>query len=176
MTLAETIKMIEVVASQQPSVNMIVRNDVFRLNAVPDAKYAAFAWLQREHTTSADSSFIDFSFTFFYVDRLKADKSNEVEIQSTGIQTLNNIIRVLDEYDVVAETQYTFQVFNQRFADQCAGVYCNVTLSVPITGFCAEFFADFNIDFNDDYLTDGIGADGMQPYFNYDFGDDFLIV
>ena len=168
--------MIEVVAAKQPSVNMIVRNDVFRLNAVPTAKYAAFAWLQGQHATQVGSSFIDFTFTFFYVDRLKNDKSNEVEIQSTGIQTLNNIIRVLEEYDVVSETSYTFQVFNQRFADQCAGVYCNVTLSVPITGYCAEFFADFNIDFNDDYLTDDVGNGILQPYFNYDFGDDFLIV
>lgn len=154
MTLAETIKMIEVVASKQPSVNMIVRNDVFRLNAKADAKYGVFAWLQREHQTFSDSAFIDFSFTFFFVDRLKDDKSNELEIQSTGIQTLNNIIRVLDEYDVLSDSTYTFQVFNQRFNDLCAGVYCNVTLSVPITGSCAEFFNEFSpLDFNDDFLV-----------------------
>jgi len=151
MTLAQVIKMIEMVALKQPSVNMVVRNDVFRLNAKPDAKYGVFAWLQGQHATQLGSSFIDYTFTFFYVDRLLADKSNEVEIQSTGIQTLNNIIRSLEDYDVVSETTYTFQVFNQRFADICAGVYCNVTLSVPVDDTCPEFFADFNDDFNEDY-------------------------
>ena len=43
MTLKEAIKVIEVVASQQPSVNMIVENDVFRLNAKADARYGVFA-------------------------------------------------------------------------------------------------------------------------------------
>ena len=151
MTLKEVIRMIEMVAGKQPSVNLIVRNDVFRLNEKPDAKYGVFAWLQGQHSSASDSAFINYAFTFFYVDRLKADKSNEIEIQSTGIQTLNNIIRSLDDYDIVTETTYTFQVFNQRFADLCAGVFCNVILSVPITGYCADFFADFSDDFNEDY-------------------------
>ena len=151
MTLKEVIRMIEMVAGKQPSVNLIVRNDVFRLNEKPDAKYGVFAWLQGQHSSASESAFINYAFTFFYVDRLKADKSNEIEIQSTGIQTLNNIIRSLDDYDIVTETTYTFQVFNQRFADLCAGVFCNVILSVPITGYCADFFADFSDDFNEDY-------------------------
>ena len=37
MTLKEAIKVIEEVASRQPSINMIVENDVFRLNAKADA-------------------------------------------------------------------------------------------------------------------------------------------
>ena len=151
MTLAETIKMIEVVASQQPSVNMIVRNDVFRLNAKADAKYGVFAWLQREHSTANESGYFIFSFTFFYVDRLLPDKSNEIEVQSLGIQTLNNIIRALEDKDACTETTYTFQVFNQRFADLCAGAYCNVNLIVPVDGNCAELFADFSDDFNEDF-------------------------
>lgn len=165
MTLKQVIRVLEAVASWQPSVNMIVRNDVFRLNTIANAKYGVFAWLQGQHSTSADSSFIDFQFTLFYVDRLLDDRRNEVEIHSTGVQTLNNIIRALDDYDIVSETEYTFQTFNQRFADLCAGVYCRVTLTVPVTGICPEFFADFNNDFNDDFNADGI-----------EIPNDFLIV
>ena len=151
MTLSETIKLIELTASTQPSINMIVRNDVFRLNEKADAKYGVFAWLQREHSTANEAGYFTFSFTFFYVDRLKADKSNEIEIQSLGIQTLNNIIRALEDKDVCTETAYTFQVFNQRFNDLCAGAYCNVNLIVPVDGNCAELFADFSDDFNEDF-------------------------
>lgn len=162
MTLVEVIKVINFVASRQPSVHLIVENDVFRLNEMADAKYGAFAWTQGQHTTSADSDDINFSFTFFYVDRLKNDRSNELEIQSVGTQTLNNIIRVLDDYGVYCDNSFTFQVFNQRFADECAGVFCNVILSVPMSARCPEFFMDFDAaDFNNDYNT--YGTTGSFP-------------
>lgn len=148
--------MIEWVASKQPSVNYIIENDVFRLNSVADAKYGVFAWVQGQHTTSADSAEIRYSFTFFYVDRLKNDRSNQIEIQSVGTQTLNNIIRALDGYGVYCDNEFTFQVFNERFADECAGVWCNVILSVPVTGVCPEYFMDFDArDFNDDFHSFG---------------------
>lgn len=152
MTLLETIKAMEMVASQQPSVNMIVENDVFRLNEKADARYGVFAFVQGQHSTSVDSSLITYAFTMFYVDRLKNDLSNQIEIQSVGIQTLDNIIRMLDERGITPMTDYSFQVFNQRFLDECAGVFCNVSLSVPAGSLCPEAFGDFNDDFNDDFL------------------------
>lgn len=138
MTLLELINIIEVTASHQPSINMVVENDVFRLNKRADARYGVFAFVQGQHSTSVQSSLIRYTFTFFYVDRLKNDRSNQIEIQSVGIQTLDNIIRSLDEIGVFSEMEYTFQVFNQRFLDECAGVFCNVNLSVPIDFVCPE--------------------------------------
>ena len=150
MTLAQTIKGIEVVAAKQPTIASIVRNDVFRLNALPDAKYGVLAWLQGEHRTSLESDLLQYAFTLFYVDRLTFDKSNEVEIQSVGIETLENILRTLEGYGIVALEHY-FRTFNQRFADECAGVYCTVTFEVPKDTLCDELFADFNNDFNEDF-------------------------
>ena len=152
MTLLETIRTIENVASQQPAVNMIVRNDIFRLNAVPDARYGVFGWLQNSHRASTSDNRITYSFTFFYVDRLTENAGNQMEIQSVGIQTLDNIIRAMDEIGIYTETSYSFQVFNQRFTDECAGVFCNVNLSVPVGSVCSETFEDFNSDFNDDFM------------------------
>ena len=152
MTRLETIRVIEAVATEQPSVKMIVRNDIFRLNKKPDARYGVFAWLQREHSASVDSSLINFAFTFFYADRLKHNRSNEVAIQSVGISTLDNIIRRLDDLGICAEVTYTFTSFNQKFFDECAGVFCNLTLQVPVDLVCPEQYADFNNDFNNDFL------------------------
>ena len=152
MTLKEAIKVIEVVASQQPSVNMIVENDVFRLNAKADARYGVFAWLQGQHSTSIDSNTLSLQFTFFYVDRLTGDKSNQLEIQSVGIQTLDNILRKLDDLGMWVSNNYTFQTFNQRFLDECAGVFTNVTIDIPISSVCSESFADFGQDFNKDFM------------------------
>lgn len=151
MTLKEAIKVIELVASQQPSVNMIVENDVFRLNAKPDARYGVFAWLQGQHSASVDSNTLSLQFTFFFVDRLTGDRGNQIEVQSVGIQTLDNILRRLDDLGMWV-SRYTFQTFNQRFVDECAGVFTNVTIDIPISSVCPESLADFGKDFNEDFL------------------------
>lgn len=143
MTLQEVIKTFEVVASQQPSVNMIVQNDIFRLNSKSDARYGVFGWTQGQHSTSAESSMFTYSFTFFYVDRLKHDVSNQIEVQSVGIQTLDNILRKLDDLGIYISSTYNFQTFNQRFVDECAGVFCNVSLQVPVSSMCSEDFHEF---------------------------------
>ena len=156
MNLLQVIRAIERTAAQQPAVGPIVRNDIFRLNASPAVKYGAFAWLQGEHRTNADSSLITYSFTFFYVDRLTTDKQNEIEIQSVGIETLVNILRQLEDLGVYAG-EYSFRTFNERFSDDCAGVFCQVTLESPMDNLCPagyEFLVndgDYNLDFNEDY-------------------------
>lgn len=156
MTLTDTIRMIEVAAGAQPPVKSIVRNDIFRLNALPDAKYGVFGWTQGNHTGDLDSSFYTYRFTFFYIDRLTADKGNEVEIQSVGIQVLDNILRLLGENNAVPTGEWQFTTFNQRFVDECAGVFCTVGLEVPVNGLCSDTFFDFNDDFNDDFSARGI--------------------
>ncbi len=152
MTLSELIRTMEAVASHQPSIKMVVENDIFRLNAKADARYGVFAFVQQQHTTSSESNVVTYAFTLFYVDRLKNDRSNQIEIQSVGIQTLDNIIRTLDDMGIYSEQSYSFQVFNQRFVDECAGVFCNVYLSVPVGSLCPEGFGDYDFDYNRDFL------------------------
>ena len=150
MTLLETIRTFEAVAGRQPSVKTIVRNDIFRLNTLPDVRYGVFAWMQREHTITADLH--TYSFVFYYVDRLTADKGNEIEVQSVGIQTLGNILASLEALGVYPEADWTAPVFNPRFLDECAGVFASVRLQVPADWVCPESWPDFNdSEFNDDF-------------------------
>lgn len=152
MTLSEVIRLIETIASQQPTVNMIVQNSIFRLNDAPSAKYGVFAWLQDQHEGDIRTGVNRFSFTFFYVDRLKEDLSNQIEIQSVGFETLGNILRLLDERGLSID-DYTYQVFNERFLDECAGGFARVTLEIPADMTCAEVFPDYSDDdFNNDFL------------------------
>lgn len=152
MTLRQLLHAVEVTASNQPAVEMIVRSDVFRLNAAPDAKYGVFAWLQGQHSVAPYGSLNTYRFTFFYVDRLTADKSNETEVQSTGIEVLTNIVRALENQGIECPDRLSFQAFNQRFSDECAGVFCTVALEVPSGDICPEGYADFNQDFNEDFM------------------------
>lgn len=137
MTLLETINAIKAVAMAQPSVNMVVDNDIFRLNAMPDAKYGVFAYVQGQHSGNIESGEQNFRFTFIYADRLTEDFHNEVEVQSVGVDTLTNILRVLAENELVSG-DWQVTTFNQRFADLCAGAFCEVTLYVPVETMCAD--------------------------------------
>lgn len=139
MTLAQLIRVIEGVAMQQPSINMVVQNDVFRINSAPSLKYGVFAWTQGQHSGSINGM-LTYSFTLFYVDRLTEDLSNQIEVQSVGCETIGNILRTLaEEYDVEVGG-YTMQPFNQRFTDECAGVFCSVNLQVSPVSVCAEHY------------------------------------
>lgn len=151
MNLYQTIKAVERAAASQPNVQMIVRNDVFRLNEAPDRKYGVFAWLQGEHTGTVQGYIQTFAFTFFYVDRLTEDKGNEVEVQSAACEVLHNILLELSERGF-GVNDYRVRTFNQRFTDECAGAFANVSIEVPVDSACAEMFADFNEDFNEDFL------------------------
>lgn len=154
MTLLQIVKAFEILASRQPSVNMIVQNDIFRLNACSDAKYGVFGWTQGQHSADMDSGMIDYRFTFFYVDRLTDDKSNQLEVQSVGIETLDNIIREMNDKGLYVDTSCTMQTFNQRFLDECAGVFCNLTISAPVGSLCPDYFGDFlKADFNEDFFV-----------------------
>lgn len=155
MTLSGTIRFIERIALMQPSVKMVVPNDIFRLNATPSAEYAVFGWTQGQHSIGVDDSYATYAFTFFYVDRLTEDKGNELEIQSVGITVLDNIIRTVVQAGAQVANDYTFTSFNQRFEDECAGVYCAIAFRVPLDSVCEDAFFDFNDDFNDDFTRGG---------------------
>lgn len=152
MTLSQTIAAIENVARQQPAIRCIVRNDIFRLNSLPDVRYGVFAWTQGRHTADTEAGLYNFRFTLFYVDRLTADHGNEVEVQSVGITTLGNIVASLQDAGVFVTGELEFQTFNQRFEDECAGVFCTLDFEVPVDVVCGELLGDFNQDYNEDFL------------------------
>lgn len=136
MTLAEIIAVIRQTALAQPSVNQVVDNDVFRLNALPDAKYGVFAWTQSQHRETYEGT-ITYAFSFIYVDRLTEDGGNEVDVQSVGLTTLGNIVRALDDAGLSVDS-WNYNTFNQRFNDMCAGAFCNVELETTVDYVCAD--------------------------------------
>lgn len=143
MTLRDTIRLVEGIAASQPAVNMIVRNDIYKLNSCPAALYGVFAWTQEQHREGIDDYGPAFAFDFFYVDRLTEDGGNQVEVQSVAVSTLRNVIRELAATLEVEDWTYT--TFNQRFADLCAGAFARVTVRVPADTLCPETFDETNV-------------------------------
>lgn len=139
MTLLQVIRRLEEVALAQPAVASVVENDAYRLNALPDARYGVFAFVQGRHSGTTDNGLRRYAFTLMYIDRLTEDHGNELEVQSTGDGVLENILRTLaDEWGV---EEWTTQTFTERFADDCAGAFTEVSFLVPSSaGQCAETF------------------------------------
>lgn len=138
MTLSTIIGKLTDIAMRTPNVRSVIINDVYRENAFSGINYGVVAILQDEHSVGKD--IVTYNFTLVYVDRLTADKSNEVDVQSEGMLTLTNIINTLTaELDEVSiDDDVTFTAYNQRFADDCAGVYANVAISVESSmGLCS---------------------------------------
>ena len=140
MTFAQFVERLKAVALSQPSVRTVVENDVFRLNAQPSVEYGVFAFTQGQHNANLDTGVTTYTMTLFYVDRLTEDASNEVEVQSVGMDTLRNIIATLaDEFGITA---WTINTFNQRFTDLCAGAFATVAVSIPFDYNCAPDYDD----------------------------------
>lgn len=137
MTLLELIQTLKAEALAQPTVKLVVDNDMARLNGIADAEYGVFGYKQNTHSAVGD--WMNYSFTLYYADRLLNDKSNENEILSAGMLTLDNILLAVEESGVViGNAQYTTDVV--AYADECAVVACDVTLSVTRPSLCRDIY------------------------------------
>ena len=68
--------------------------------------------------------------SLFYVDVLLSDTSNKLQIQSTGMTTLQQIfMRLMDNYPDFDLRTGRYTPFDEKFADLCAGVFSNFSVS-----------------------------------------------
>lgn len=139
MTLLDLINILDEVALNQPQVKQSVGGDIYNINDDPNVMYGAFARTQGRHRTDVLEGSTTYNFTLFYVDRLTEDKKNVDEVQSVGVQVLQNILlRLLDMGIGVQNAE--LQPFTQRFSDECAGMYCVVGLTVMNDTNCEQNF------------------------------------
>ena len=125
MTLFELINKLKDIAISKPNINYVGDGDVYTLNSLPNIDYSVFFITQNDHSIYQDT--ITYNLNLFYIDRISDSEDNVLNIQSDGMLQLTNIINTLVfSEDVDVEGEISFTPFIQRFADQCAGVYCNV--------------------------------------------------
>ena len=151
-----------------PNINTVILSDIYQLNSLPDVEYSCFCITQGRHR--ADDEYFYFNFVLFYVDRLLVDKSNQLEIQSHGIQLLKTVTDKLDELGLIinGETDRIFQVFTQRFSDECAGAFVELEIQVPID--CQipypilvdPLLADLSVYLPGEYYPQDFGADAFR--------------
>ena len=142
MTLYKVIETIKMLALKHPNINSAYEGNIYDImNGNPQQKYASVVLTQQSHTQ--DDTYDHYGFNLFYVDRLVDDmEDNRVQIQSTGKSMLSNIIKAFcEEFDAECEN-INYQTFTERFADECAGVYCTLVIDMVKDIYCTEKYWD----------------------------------
>lgn len=136
MTLKEIFNALNRIAGAQPLINSVVETgDIYDINEKADVEFSVFCAVNATHTYSVEENLMNYTFVLYYVDRLTSDQSNKIDVQSSAIQVLNNIIKTFsDEYGDVAEitNSVSYEVFTESFKQLCAGAYATVTIQADV--------------------------------------------
>lgn len=130
MTLIEIVKEFIKIAKKQPNINYTFEGDVYKLSSVPNINYSIFGVTQSSHRQEQDT--IVYTLNLFYMDRIKQDESNLLQVQSNAIMMLGNIINLFANYNDDVEVDYNinYTTFSHKIAEVCGGAYCTVNIRV----------------------------------------------
>lgn len=125
MNYTEIIKNMRDAAGTIHNLNSFNDDDIYDSWIRPDIKFSALnVYLMNAQRTN---STIEYTIMVYYGDRLLEDGSNRNAIWDDGINVILTWLERLDD-----EISYTipvvFNPFEQKFADNLAGVYCQLTI------------------------------------------------
>lgn len=143
----EVTKVLEATSLSHPFVNNVYFNR-YKLNKTNDIMYPAVVFLHE--STDISDIYTSITWNILYVDRLTNDRSNIIEIQSVGKQVITEILNTLYasgnfflEEDANGHFHITFNIFEEQYADNVAGVTANVNISHDSElGYCT--FIDYD--------------------------------
>lgn len=142
MTLIQVIHILQQIALQQPNIRTATDGSIYEfLNANPSVEYDVFHVSQTTHRIEEDVDY--YGFNLFYVSRLDATmENNRLTIQSVAKEALTNIVRSFcEEYAAIDELPILrFYPFTQRFNDECAGMYVQLEIGIPVDWVCEDDF------------------------------------
>lgn len=140
MTLYQVISQLKAIALSQPNIRTAGEGNIYDyLNANPAIEYDVFFITQQTHTQ--DEQFDHYALTLFYVSRLENDlEENRLQIQSIGKEVLSNVIHTFENETYAEAPVISYTMFTQKFADECAGCYAQLTLDIPVDYLCEELY------------------------------------
>ena len=133
MTLQNLITMIAKFGIQHRIINYsCAGSDIYELNSgTIDAYPVLFTSPTGTHTVKKDTT--DWEITFYYLDRLLNDSSNEADILSASIEALKNIIWGIATLDGIVSVDEEIDIRNfvetEAFSDRLAGSYATVRIT-----------------------------------------------
>lgn len=147
MSLPQLYDYIGQIAQTIPIVHSYSNQTPYEYWNTQEVKYGSVIFAVK--TVRTQNNIAKFDCVLYYGDRLNETGSNRDSVQSDAIGVLDSIVSRLNCSDRVEYVTYPFQttLFEQKFADNLAGAYTNITIDLPATGNCC----DYNL--LDDYYT-----------------------
>ena len=157
MNLYDVLNKLSNIASNHKLISSYHNGDVYRIMNSADNTYPVVVF-----TVDSLQNYQDYSTLnayMYFIDRLTDDEDNKINIQTNGINVINDIINKLceiNEISVQTPLQYTF--FTEKFGDLCCGVYANVSIQFNNYSNCCENFNINTLDIseNGEYILDNI--------------------
>ena len=142
MTLYGIVTAIERKALEMPNIRSSAEGSVVDyLNNTPSIQYGVFFVQQTNHTEDTNNWY--YGFNLYVIDRLTDTmRDNALEIQSSCMDSLHNILLWLEDDMDMQVDSVTYYPFTQRFADECAGMYASVRISISKEWICPD---DYNL-------------------------------
>ena len=157
MNLYDVLNKLSNIASNHKLIGSYHNGDVYRIMNSAKNTYPVVVF-----TVDSLQNYQDYSTLnayMYFIDRLTDDEDNKINIQTNGINVINDIINKLceiNEISVPTPLQYTF--FTEKFGDMCCGVYANVSIQFNNYSNCCNNFNINTLDIseNGEYILDNI--------------------
>ena len=138
MNIVQLNNFIEKIVSCTETVKSFYTNSVYECWNAEEVKYGSISFCitktqMRERTMTYDA-------IIYYGDRLLEDKSNRNAIWSDATQVIQSIIGTVNSVDgeITISYPYNLTLFEQKFADELAGAYAEISIEVEGIGECGD--------------------------------------
>lgn len=144
MNIVQLNNFIEKIVSCTEIVKSFYTNSVYECWNAEEVKYGSISFCitktqMRERTMTYDA-------IIYYGDRLLEDKSNRNAIWSDATQVIQSIIGTVNSVDgeITISYPYNLTLFEQKFADELAGAYAEISIEVEGVGECGDLLYGYD--------------------------------
>lgn len=104
---------------------------IYELNSLNIRNYPLlYASPTGSHTV--EESTTTYEITLFYLDRLLEDSSNDINIYSTAVEAIKNLVNKIRKIDGVLDVDDNYRVVlfteTERLSDRCSGAYATIQI------------------------------------------------
>lgn len=130
MNLNQLYSHIKNIAELKVGVNSVFLEDPYSAWNTHEVKYGSLCVYIE--TGNVVDNIITYNVNIYWSDRITENGDNIFQIQSEGINIINDIVLDLENStDIVGIGYNSFTVFKQKFVDFLAGVYTTIQISTP---------------------------------------------
>lgn len=130
MNLNELYDKIKNISLLKVGVNSVYTEDPYSCWNMKDIRYGSLSVYIETGDVSENT--ITYNVNIYWGDRITETGDNIFQIQSSGVNILNDIVIDLEQCEDIYGVSYTsFNLFKQKFVDFLAGVYTTIRVTVP---------------------------------------------